>query len=67
MGLPRNDKKEVFKPSSPAWLVADVVPDNSAFVWSRTEFNCTADRIALRSAMAALYGFFRGNMSPLNQ
>lgn len=30
-------KKEVFKPSNTGWLIADVVPDNFAFVWSRTE------------------------------
>lgn len=30
-------KKEVFKPSNTGWLIADVIPDNYAFVWSRTE------------------------------
>lgn len=30
-------KKEVFKPSNTGWLIADVIRDNYAFVWSRTE------------------------------
>ena len=30
-------KKEVFKPSNTGWLIADVIQDNHAFVWSRTE------------------------------
>ncbi len=30
-------KKEVFKPSNTGWLIADVVSDNYAFIWSRTE------------------------------
>ena len=30
-------KKEVFKPSNTGWLIADVVSDNFAFIWSRTE------------------------------
>jgi DTW domain-containing protein YfiP len=30
-------KKEVFKPSNTGWLIADVIPDNYAFIWSRTE------------------------------
>ena len=30
-------KKEVFKPSNTGWLIADVVTDNFAFIWSRTE------------------------------
>jgi DTW domain-containing protein YfiP len=29
--------KEVFKPSNTGWLIADVVRDNHAFIWSRTE------------------------------
>ncbi|MFW0755595.1 tRNA-uridine aminocarboxypropyltransferase [Pseudomonas sp. H11T01] len=29
--------KEVFKPSNTGWLIADVVTDNFAFIWSRTE------------------------------
>jgi DTW domain-containing protein YfiP len=28
---------ETMKPSNTGWLVADVVPDTEAFVWSRTE------------------------------
>lgn len=28
--------KEVFKPSNTGWLIADVVRDNHAFIWSRT-------------------------------
>ncbi len=31
--------KEVFKPSNTGWLIADVVQDNFAFIWSRTETN----------------------------
>ena len=30
-------KKEVFKPSNTGWLIADVISDNFAFIWSRTE------------------------------
>ncbi|AUM68542.1 tRNA-uridine aminocarboxypropyltransferase [Pseudomonas fluorescens] len=29
--------KEVFKPSNTGWLIADVVRDNHAFIWSRTD------------------------------
>ena len=29
--------KEVFKPSNTGWLIADVLADNFAFIWSRTE------------------------------
>ncbi|WP_413769228.1 DTW domain-containing protein, partial [Vibrio vulnificus] len=29
--------KEVCKPSNTGWLIADVVRDNLAFIWSRTE------------------------------
>ncbi len=29
--------KEVLKPSNTGWLIADVVPDTHAFLWSRTE------------------------------
>ena len=32
-------KKEVFKPSNTGWLIADVVSDNFAFIWSRTEID----------------------------
>ncbi len=31
--------KEVVKPSNTGWLIADVVQDNFAFIWSRTETN----------------------------
>lgn len=31
--------KEVFKPSNTGWLIADVVRDNHAFIWSRTEID----------------------------
>ncbi|MBU6956331.1 DTW domain-containing protein [Pseudomonas sp. CVAP len=32
-------RKEVFKPSNTGWLIADVVRDNFAFIWSRTEID----------------------------
>jgi DTW domain-containing protein YfiP len=38
--------KEVFKPSNTGWLIADVIDDTTAFIWSRTEVDRSCSLLA---------------------